>query len=457
MDELHDLDDSDERGLGTSDDEDDLEPEPEPAALPDLPQNGVTRMMGELSSLAPDELQQVMRHLTRREATGARASCRQLRDACRALEDDASSIRLHHNARLFVGNSVTCEVVELFIRGLGPPVRVAEGKAWAMSSTKKKPTDGWLTGIAHHRGLLYCLQYAHSCIVVLDAENGLRYKRKYDLPFQHPEGIASGGGYVYVSFEVSQIVRSPMTAEGGIDVTSANLSNSTPQPAFGLKPPCYLDDHSPISTHMIWGATLGPDGALYVCAEREYYPLGANYTIPPTPCEKCTSEGKGGDTGTILRVAWNDGNDADRVVVPATLFGDALALHRPSAVAFMPCSGDALVASMDGMVRAFRRQNNKYVHEIFYDATARDTAGREACDNPDLSPLQPVHVFAPPNQGGVVFITLHRGLDYGDYGDGENQFGASDAGIVACDASGNELWFFQDEKLTAHGNVIAGE
>ena len=37
LDELHDLDDSDERGLGTSDDEDDLQPEPVPAALPDLP------------------------------------------------------------------------------------------------------------------------------------------------------------------------------------------------------------------------------------------------------------------------------------------------------------------------------------------------------------------------------------------------------------------------------------
>ena len=142
-------------------------------------------------------------------------------------EGEALPHRPHH--RLFVGNSETCEVVELHMRG--SDIRVADrrvGKAWADSKTfTKKPPKGWLTGIAHHRGLLYCLQYVGGlgrksnvgCIVVLDAENELRYERKYVLPFQSPEGIAIRDEYVYVSLAESQIVRFSMTAEGRIDVT----------------------------------------------------------------------------------------------------------------------------------------------------------------------------------------------------------------------------------------------
>ena len=142
-------------------------------------------------------------------------------------EGEALPHRPHH--RLFVGNSETCEVVELHMRG--SDIRVTDwrvGKAWADSKTfTKKPPKGWLTGIAHHRGLLYCLQYVGGlgrksnvgCFVVLDAENELRYERKYVLPFQSPEGIAIRDEYVYVSLAESQIVRFSMTAEGRIDMT----------------------------------------------------------------------------------------------------------------------------------------------------------------------------------------------------------------------------------------------
>jgi hypothetical protein len=120
----------------------------------------------------------------------------------------------NHNHKTFIGNSETCEVLQLAVNGVAPRTRVGVGKAWEMSNTKNKSKDSWLTGIAHHDGLVYCLQYDKSCIVVLDADNALKYKRKYDLPFPGPEGIAISGRYVYVTSGSGDIVRFTLPSEG---------------------------------------------------------------------------------------------------------------------------------------------------------------------------------------------------------------------------------------------------
>ena len=63
----------------------------------------------------------------------------------------------NHNHKTFIGNSETCEVLQLAVNGVAPPTRVGVGKAWEMSNMKNKSKDSWLTGIAHHDGLVYCL------------------------------------------------------------------------------------------------------------------------------------------------------------------------------------------------------------------------------------------------------------------------------------------------------------
>ena len=98
-------------------------------------------MPSDLLSLPDDALLNILSHLTRREAaSGARRACRSLRAACRALDENPSPSGLHHRHRLFVANSATCEVVEMSVRGSDPPRRVAVGKAWRMSSKKRKST-----------------------------------------------------------------------------------------------------------------------------------------------------------------------------------------------------------------------------------------------------------------------------------------------------------------------------
>jgi hypothetical protein len=99
----------------------------------------------------------------------------------------------------------------------------------------------------------------------------------------------------------------------------------------------------------------------------------------------------------------------------------------------------------------------------FLDLKARDEAGRsrvvalasvsETDEKDDFAPLphlQPFDAHAPPFQGGRVFVTVHRGVEAGAPG-------SADAGVVVCDAFGNELAFVRDDAIAAHANALAGE
>ena len=462
-------------------------------------------MPSDLLSLPDDVLLHIASHLTRREAArGARSACRSLRDACRALDENPSPSGLHHRHRLFVANSRTSQVVEMSFRGSDPPRRVAVGKAWRSSSKKRKrkPKSAWLTGIAHHRGMVYCCQYQPSCVVVLDADDGLRYVRSHALPDPSPEGIACDGRFLYVTFAGGQVRRAAI--EPPEVYHWANAVHITP--AWGQSDPCYMDRKFGHHGHyagsetpgVVWGAALGPDGALYVAADRDHDPGTGNYATPPDDCAACAREGRSGRLGAVFRASWNYAevmNDAKNPGTPLlSTWKDELATRRPSGIAFATDADGftvALVASMDRRVSAFRYgkkaslcalsttseittcREQTHIEEtrVFLDLAPRDAAGRaaassrnerddDACDDAyddasydassSLPDLQPFDAHAPPFQGGRVFVTVHRGVDAGEPG-------SDDTGVVVCDARGNELAFVRDDALAAHANALAGE
>ena len=180
-----------------------------------------------LLTLPLEILSEIFSHLTRREAVGAKGTCRVLRDVCRSLESEEPGRKLHHRLRLMVACSSTAEVVEFSLRGQDPPKRVAVGRAWAKSDKVKRfrRKDGpWLTGIAlsPDGDRLYCQCYHELGTVVLDGKT-LEYKRMYlppqkewkfhaehitdytplmenDWQIQGPEGIACAGDKVYTTF-----------------------------------------------------------------------------------------------------------------------------------------------------------------------------------------------------------------------------------------------------------------
>ena len=456
-------------------------------------------MPSDLLSLPDDVLLHIASHLTRREAArGARSACRSLRDACRALDENPSPSGLHHRHRLFVANSRTSQVVEMSFRGSDPPRRVAVGKAWRSSSKKRKrkPKSAWLTGIAHHRGMVYCCQYQPSCVVVLDADDGLRYVRSHALPDPSPEGIACDGRFLYVTFAGGQVRRAAIEPPEVYHWACAIRVT----PAWGQSDPCYMDRKFGHHGHyagsetpgVVWGAALGPDGALYVAADRDHDPGTGNYATPPDDCAACAREGRSGRLGAVFRASWNYAevmNDAKNPGTPLlSTWKDELATRRPSGIAFATDADGftvALVASMDRRVSAFRygkkaslcalstreitdTSEQTHIEEtrVFLDLAPRDAAGRaaarnasrnerdDACDDAydasSLPDLQPFDAHAPPFQGGRVFVTVHRGVDAGEPG-------SDDTGVVVCDARGNELAFVRDDALAAHANALAGE
>jgi hypothetical protein len=463
-------------------------------------------MLSDLLSLPDDALLNILSHLTRREAArGARLACRSLRAACQTLDANPNPRGLHHRHRLFVANSATCEVVEMSVRGSDKPTRVAVGKAWRMSGRmkkKKKPKSAWLTGIAFYRRAVYCCQYQPSCVVVLDADDGLRYVKSYELPHPSPEGIACDGTYLYVAFAGGQIKRARL--DGLLERTASSDAWKDADfvtPAWGQQVPCYMDrtyGHEYYNGHetpgVVWGAALGPDGALYVAADRDHDPPNGNYATPPTACAACVNEGSSGHCGTVFRASWGFQGEGIRKDESQTTWTplarrDALSTRRPSGIAFVPAfvpgaregkknagGSDAetdetrtslLVASMDRAVSAFafvsvtssrdERERRTVTPRVvknaraFLDLKARDEAGRSR--EKDFSPLphlQPFDAHAPPFQGGRVFVTVHRGVEAGAPG-------SADAGVVVCDAFGNELAFVRDDAIAAHANALAGE
>ena len=478
-------------------------------------------MPSDLLSLPDDALLNILSHLTRREAArGARLACRSLRAACQTLDANPNPRGLHHRHRLFVANSATCEVVEMSVRGSDVTRRVAVGKAWRMSGRmkkKKKPKSAWLTGIAFYRRAVYCCQYQPSCVVVLDADDDLRYVKSYELPHPSPEGIACDGTYLYVAFAGGQIKRAFLDGltnllPGGILRCSWQDADFV-TPAWGQQVPCYMDrtyGHEYYNGHetpgVVWGAALGPDGALYVAADRDHDPPNGNYATPPAACDACVNEGSSGHCGTVFRASWGFQGEGIRKDESQTTWTplarrDALSTRRPSGIAFVPASvpgaregkknaggSDAetdetrtslLVASMDRAVSAFafvsvtsprdERERRTVTPRVvknaraFLDLKARDEAGRsrvvalasvsETDEKDHFSPLphlQPFDAHAPPFQGGRVFVTVHRGVEAGAPG-------SADAGVVVCDAFGNELAFVRDDAIAAHANALAGE
>ena len=394
------------------------------------------------------------------------------------------------------------------VRGSDEPTRVAVGKAWRSSGRvkkKKKPKSAWLTGIAFYRRAVYCCQYQPSCVVVLDADDGLRYAKSYELPHPSPEGIACDGTYLYVAFAGGQIKRALLFGlnnplPGGIPNCSWQDADFV-TPAWGQQVPCYMDrtyGHEYYNGHetpgVVWGAALGPDGALYVAADRDHDPPNGNYATPPAACDACVNEGSSGHCGTVFRASWGFQGEGIREDESQTTWTplarrDALSTRRPSGIAFVPAfvpgaregkknagGSDAetdetrtslLVASMDRAVSAFafvsvtssrdERERRTVTPRVvknaraFLDLKARDEAGRSR--EKDFSPLphlQPFDAHAPPFQGGRVFVTVHRGVEAGAPG-------SADAGVVVCDAFGNELAFVRDDAIAAHANALAGE
>ena len=216
-----------------------------------------------LLALPLEILAEIFSHLTRREAAGAKGTCRVLRDVCRSLESEEPGRKLHHRLRLMVACSSTAEVVEFSLRGQDPPKRVAVGRAWAKSDKVKRfrRTDGpWLTGIAlsPDGDRLYCQCYHEVGTVVLDGKT-LEYKRMYlppqkkweflpeapmaddtplmdnDWQIQGPEGIACAGDKVYTTFADGKVgciylnkeeAREPMSLTAGcIDRFVHNLGS----------------------------------------------------------------------------------------------------------------------------------------------------------------------------------------------------------------------------------------
>lgn len=455
-------------------------------------------MPSDLMSLPDDALLNILSHLTRREAArGARRACRSLRAACRALDENPSPSGLHHRHRLFVANSATCEVVEMSVRGSDPPRRVAVGKAWRMSSKKRKlkPKSAWLTGIAFCRGTVYCCQYQPSCVVVLDADDDLRYVRSHELPHPSPEGIACDGTYLYVAFAGGQIKRARLDGLFFRTPDDAWTDADAVTPAWGQQVPCYMDrtyGHEHYAGHetpgVVWGAALGPDGALYVAADRDHDPPEGNYASPPAACAACVREGSSGHCGTVFRASWGfPSEDTLKETWTPLARRDALSTRRPSGIAFVPAfvpgadetqtqtQTSLLVASMDRAVSAFAfvsessrderegRLTARVVKDAraFLDLKARDDVGRSRValssvsdeKKNDFSPLpdlQPFDAHAPPFQGGRVFVTVHRGVEAGAPG-------SADAGVVLCDARGNEIAFVRDDAIAAHANALAGE
>lgn len=394
------------------------------------------------------------------------------------------------------------------VRGSDKPTRVAVGKAWRSSGRikkGKKPKSAWLTGIAFYRRAVYCCQYQPSCVVVLDADDGLRYVKSYELPHPSPEGIACDGTYLYVAFAGGQIKRALLFGlnnplPGGIPNCSWRDADFV-TPAWGQQVPCYMDrtyGHEYYNGHetpgVVWGAALGPDGALYVAADRDHDPPNGNYATPPAACDACVNEGSSGHCGTVFRASWGFQGEGIREDESQTTWTplarrDALSTRRPSGIAFVPAfvpgaregkknagGSDAetdetrtslLVASMDRAVSAFafvsvtssrdERERRTVTPRVvknaraFLDLKARDEAGRSR--EKDFSPLphlQPFDAHAPPFQGGRVFVTVHRGVEAGAPG-------SADAGVVVCDAFGNELAFVRDDAIAAHANALAGE
>ena len=151
-----------------------------------------------LARLPPELLPVILSHLTRREAAGAKGACRQLRDACRALEsEDPSPSALHHRLRLVVACSSTAEVVVFSLRGRDPPAREpGVGRAWAKSDRRRRFTrkgGPWLTGVALRGKEIFCQCYHEDGLVVLDADT-LGYKRTHRAALKPPAGCGDGPG-----------------------------------------------------------------------------------------------------------------------------------------------------------------------------------------------------------------------------------------------------------------------
>ena len=186
----------------------------------------------------------------------------------------------------------------------------------------------------------------------------------------------------------------------------------------------------------------------------------------------------------MFRASWGILKDESRTWTPLAR-RDALSTRRPSGIAFVPAFGPGadetqtqtslLVASMDRAVSAFAFVSESSRDEregrltprvvknarAFLDLKARDDVGRSRValssvsdeKKNDFSPLpdlQPFDAHAPPFQGGRVFVTVHRGVEAGAPG-------SADAGVVVCDARGNELAFVRDDAIAAHANALAGE
>ena len=247
-------------------------------------------------------------------------------------------------------------------------------------------------------------------------------------------------------------------------------------PAWGQQVPCYMDrtyGHEHYVGHetpgVVWGAALGPDGALYVAADRDHDPPEGNYASPPAACAACVREGSSGHCGTVFRASWGfPSQDTLNETWTPLARRDALSTRRPSGIAFVPAfvpgadetqtqtQTSLLVASMDRAVSAFAfvsessrderegRLTARVVKDAraFLDLKARDDVGRSRValssvsdeKKNDFSPLpdlQPFDAHAPPFQGGRVFVTVHRGVEAGAPG-------SADTGVVVCDARGNE-------------------
>ena len=330
--------------------------------------------------------------------------------------------------------------------------------------------------------------------MVLDADDGLRYVRSHALPDPSPEGIACDGRFLYVTFAGGQVRRAALEPPEVYHWACAIRVT----PAWGQSDPCYMDRKFGHHGHyagsetpgVVWGAALGPDGALYVAADRDHDPGTGNYATPPDDCAACAREGRSGRLGAVFRASWNyaEVNDAS---LSTSTWKDELATRRPSGIAFATDADGftvALVASMDRRVSAFRYgkkatsalstreittcREQTHIEEtrVFLDLAPRDAAGRAAAssrnerdddayddaydasydDASSLPDLQPFDAHAPPFQGGRVFVTVHRGVDAGEPG-------SDDTGVVVCDARGNELAFVRDDALAAHANALAGE
>ena len=239
--------------------------------------------------------------------------------------------------------------------------------------------------------------------------------------------------------------------------------------------------------YVAWGCDVGPDGALYVAVDRDHQPREDNYTLPPGKCQFPGCERR--KTGVIMRVQFASPTLRPTLRQPHSALQGAIIdqefytkgehLSRPSGLTFTP-DGDMLVASMDGCVSKFGGPRSPRRGEflgVFHSLKDRDKGYIEGISKEiqelvddeggvpaglatigigerlEKIPLQPLDVWAPPCQGGRVFISVHRALDKRDGLHGWYD----DAGVIVCDGAGNEIDFIRDPHLAEHCNMMTGE